>query len=65
MKRGAWVKEESLIEESVKLAEAYQALSPRLGIAFENDGQWNVCLAFDGVHFTEAGHRAFAEGFYA
>ena len=65
MKRGAWVTEENLIAESVKLAEAYQALSQRLGIAFVNAGQWNVELTFDGVHFTEAGHRAFAEGIYA
>lgn len=65
MKRGEWVTEENLIAESMKLAEAYQALSQRLGIAFVNAGQWNVELTFDGVHFTEAGHRAFAEGLYA
>ena len=65
MKRGAWVTEENLIAESVKLAEAYQVLSQKLGIAFVNAGQWNVELTFDGVHFTEAGHRAFAEGLYA
>ena len=65
MKRGEWVTEESLIAESVKLAESYQALSQKLGIAFVNAGQWNVPLTFDGVHFTEAGHRAFAEGLYA
>lgn len=64
MKRGEWVIEENLIAESVKLAEAYQALSQKLGIAFADAGQWNVPLAFDGVHFTEAGHRAFAEGLY-
>ena len=64
MKRGAWVTEENLIAESVKLAEAYQVLSQKLGIAFVNAGQWNVDLTFDGVHFTEAGHRAFAEGLY-
>ena len=64
MKRGAWVTEESLITESVKLAEVYQALSQKLGIAFVNAGQWNVDLTFDGVHFTEEGHRAFAEGLY-
>ena len=64
MKRGAWVTEENLIAESMKLAEAYQALSQKLGIAFANAGQWNVELTFDGVHFTEAGHRAFAEGIY-
>ena len=65
MKRGAWVTEENLIAESVKLAEAYQVLSQKLDIAFVNAGQWNVELTFDGVHFTEAGHRAFAEGLYA
>ena len=65
MKRGEWVTEESLIAESVKLGEAYQALSQKLGIAFADAGQWNVELTFDGVHFTEAGHRAFAEGIYA
>ena len=65
MKRGAWVTEENLIAESVKLAEAYQVLSRKLGIAFVNAGQWNVDLTFDGVHFTEEGHRAFAEGLYA
>lgn len=65
MKRGAWVTEENLIAESVQLAESYQALSQKLGIAFVNAGQWNVELTFDGVHFTEAGHRAFAEGLYA
>ena len=64
MKQGAWVAEESLIAESVKLAEAYQALSPKLDIAFADAGQWNVPLTFDGVHFTEAGHHAFAEGLY-
>lgn len=65
MKWGAWVTEERPITESVKLAEAYQVLSQKLGIAFVNAGQWNVELTFDGVHFTEAGHRAFAEGLYA
>lgn len=64
MKRGAWVTEENLIAESVKLAGEYQALAQKLGIAFADAGQWNVDLAFDGVHFTEEGHRAFAEGLY-
>ena len=64
MKRGAWVTEENLIAESVKLGQAYQALSQKLGIAFVDAGKWNIELAFDGVHFTEAGHRGFAEGFY-
>lgn len=64
MKRGEWVTEESLIAESVKLAGEYRTLSQKLGISFANAGQWNIPLVFDGVHFTEAGHRAFAEGLY-
>ena len=65
MKRGAWVTEESLIAESAKLAEAYQALSQKQGIFFADAKKWNVQLAFDGVHFTEEGHRAFAKGLYS
>ena len=48
----------------INKAEAYQVLSQKLDIAFVNAGQWNVELTFDGVHFTEEGHRAFAEGLY-
>ena len=65
MKLGAWVTEESLIAESAKLAEAYQALSQKQSIFFADAGQWNVELTFDGVHFTEEGHRAFAMGLYS
>ena len=65
MKRGAWVTEESLIAESAKLAEAYQALSQKQSIFFADAGQWNVELTFDGIHFTEEGHRSFAKGLYS
>ena len=62
MKQGAWVTEERLLMESAMLTEAYEALARRLGIAFADTGQWGVELAFDGVHFTENGHHAFAKG---
>ena len=38
------------------------ALAERLGIRFADAGNWNIPLAYDGVHFTEQGHRAFAAG---
>ena len=60
MKQGTWVPMLSLIEASKELAQAYQALSQRLGVRFANAGEWNIPLAFDGVHFTEEGHKAFA-----
>ena len=62
MKRGAWVTENRLLTESAELAVQYRALAEHLGIAFADAGQWGVELTFDGVHFSEAGHRAFAAG---
>lgn len=63
--RGEWVTDEGLMAASAHLAEAYRALAARLDIDFADPGQWNVEIAFDGVHFTEAGNRAFAEGLRA
>ncbi|MDY3859279.1 MAG: lipase, partial [Candidatus Limivicinus sp.] len=51
---------QELIGQSVRLAEAYRALALRLGIGFADAGKWRISLCFDGVHFTEDGHRAFA-----
>lgn len=62
MVMGNWVTEERLIRESAALAGYYEALARRLGTGFADAGQWSVELAFDGVHFTESGHRAFAKG---
>lgn len=59
---GEWVQDEDLILDSVRLAELYKALCGRLGIRFLNAGDWNVPLAYDGVHFTQEGQTAFAKG---
>lgn len=61
MKPGAWVPTRQLTEDSVALESEYGALARRLGIRFAETGRWNISLAFDGVHFTEEGHRVFAE----
>lgn len=57
---GAWVTEGRLTAESARLGTCYGALAQRLGISFADSGQWNVALTFDGVHFSETGHRIFA-----
>lgn len=59
---GEWIQDEALIDNSISLAKQYHALAERMGIRFVNAGKWNISLAFDGVHLTEEGHRAFAEG---
>lgn len=62
MQRGSWVFEERLLTESARLASHYAALAREPGITFADAGLWNVELTFDGVHFSEAGHQAFAAG---
>ena len=61
MKRGAWVPTDELVTESIRLAEEYRAVASHLNIPFIDTTNWNIELAFDGVHFTEEGHHAFAE----
>ena len=41
---------------------AADRLAEQLGIRFADAGKWDIPLAYDGVHFTEQGHRAFAAG---
>ena len=65
MEPGAWVSDPITIETSHRLAGCYEAVAHRLGIAFADAGAWNVGLTYDGVHFSEAGHLAFARGMQA
>lgn len=60
MKRGAWVITDSLVRESQLLAQEYRDIAGKLNIPFADTCQWDVELAFDGVHFTEEGNHAFA-----
>ena len=59
---GAWVPDQQLINDSRTFARLCQALTEQLDIHFADAGKWDIPLAYDGVHFTEQGHRAFAAG---
>lgn len=59
--RGEWVPDNEPILRSKSLAGEYQAVAERLGIRFVDAGEWGIPLCCDGVHFTEEGHRLFAE----
>ncbi len=61
MKRGEWVPNQEWIEASRELGVAYRTLAEQTGIGFVDAGEWNIPLAYDGVHFTEEGHRIFGE----
>ena len=62
MKPGAWVNDSRTLGESKRLAGCYSELANQLGLFFADAGNWGVGLTFDGVHFTEKGHAAFAGG---
>ncbi len=59
--RGLWVEDDEQIERSRELTEELRAVAERQGILFADASAWGIPLAYDGVHFTEEGHRVFAE----
>ena len=59
---GAWVPGAKLINDSRTFARLCQILAERMEIRFADAGKWDIPLVYDGVHFTEQGHRAFAAG---
>ena len=59
---GAWVSSPQRIDDSHIFARLCQVLAERMGIRFADAGKWDIPLAYDGVHFTEQGHMAFAAG---
>lgn len=62
MALGAWVDNPQIVETSQRLGAQYRALAQKLGIAFADANDWDVELTYDGVHFSERGHRAFSVG---
>ena len=58
---GTWVADEQLIHASARLAGLYRMLAQEKATAFADAGEWDIPLAFDGVHFTGEGHVKFAE----
>ena len=59
---GLWVREKRLKTESRRMAECYRPIAEKYGAYFADSSNWNVGTGSDGVHFTEQGHRNFADG---
>lgn len=57
---GEWVPNQLLIDNSRTFAAACRSLAQQFGVRFADAGNWGISLAYDGVHFTEQGHRTFA-----
>ena len=62
MALGEWVPSQQFIDDSHTFARLCGSLAVQLGIRFADAGKWEISLAYDGVHFTEQGHKAFAAG---
>lgn len=62
MTLGEWVPSQHLIDDSRAFARLCRALAEQMEIRFSDAGKWDIPLAYDGVHFTEQGHKAFAAG---
>jgi len=65
MKRGEWVETDQLVSESKQLGSLYRKAAQLRDTQFADAADWNIDLLFDGVHFSEEGHRAFAQGITA
>ena len=61
---GLWIEDAKYIEYSIQLGHFYKEISQKLGINFIDSSQWNIPLCYDGVHFTEEGHKIFAENMH-
>jgi len=59
---GVWVPDQSTADHSRDLSDRYRSLAGEIGVDFADAGEWGIKMAYDGVHFTEEGQLAFANG---
>ena len=60
LQRGVWVTAQTMIEASQVFPSYLRAMAKDLGVRYLDAQDWSLPLAFDGVHFTQEGHRRFA-----
>jgi lysophospholipase L1-like esterase len=48
-------------ERMAELNTMYQQLADEMELSFLDTSQWEIDLAYDGVHFSEKGHEQFAQ----
>ena len=44
-----------------KLDKIYSKVAEELNMDFTGTGDWEITVAYDGVHFSQEGHRKFAD----
>lgn len=53
--------EEPLMPLLKEMSDRYREIAARQQVRFADAFRWDIPLAYDGVHFTEDGHRVFAD----
>lgn len=61
MRPGAWITDDRLLEDCVQLNIAYRTVAEKLSVRFVDATDWDIEVTFDGVHYSEKGHKTFAE----
>ena len=61
MRPGAWITDDRLLEDCVRLNAAYRTVAKKLGVRFVDTTDWDIDVTFDGVHYSEKGHKTLAE----
>ena len=61
LKPGAWITDDRLLEDCVRLNAVYRTVAEKLGVRFVDATDWDIDVTFDGVHYSEKGHKTFAE----
>ena len=64
MRPGAWITDDRLLDDCVRLNAAYRAVAEKLDVRFVDAANWDIEVTFDGVHYSEKGHQTFAEQFF-
>lgn len=64
MRPGTWIADERLLDDCMHLGAAYRTLAQELGVRFVDATEWDIEVTYDGVHYSEKGHKAFAENLY-
>ena len=62
MTLGEWVPSQQRVDNSRAFVPLCQALAEQMSIYSVNAGEWDIPLAYDGIHFREQGPNVFAAG---
>ncbi len=61
LQRGDWAMEDTLLAEARALSQELSAAMSLVNADFIDTSSWQLPMAYDGIHLTQAGNRVLAE----